>query len=169
MKRPPAPVAPVLTGYVVAIDPGEDYAVALGYEGKLAAAWFQPVMFPDIAGFKPGVVVVEHPKVYDGGAPTTSVVTLTASAYDLAGAVSPARNIPIATVPTVNLPKGVVEQRVRKVLGACTCLRRGASPIVYACETCVFEAALELVKPSKRNNVVDAVRHLFVYYERLRA
>lgn len=165
MKRPLAPVAPIFTGYVVAIDPGEDYAVALGHEGKLAAAWFQPVMFPDISGFRPGVVVVEHPKVYDGGAPTTSVVTLTASAYDLAGAVSPARDVPIATVPTVNLPKGVIEQRVRKVLGDCDC----SGDVRIYCELCVFESALELVKPSKRNNVVDAVRHLFVYYERLRA
>lgn len=166
MKRPPAPVAPVLTGYVVAIDPGEDYAVALGDEGKLVEAWFQPVMYPDISGLLPLVVVVEHPKVYDGGAPTTSVVTLTASAYDLAGAVSPARNIPIATVPTVNLPKCVVEQRVRKVLGTCTCPGPGRGRL---CEACVFEAAIERVKPSKRNNVVDAIRHLFVYYERLRA
>lgn len=165
MKRPPAPVGPILTGYVVAIDPGEDYAVALGHGGKLVAAWFQPVMFPDISGFRPGVVVVEHPKVYDGGAPTTSVVTLTASAYDLAGAVSPARDVPIATVPTVSLPKGVIEQRVRKVLGPCICSGEGG----FRCEACVFEMALARVKPGKRHNVVDAVRHLLVYYERLRA
>ncbi len=155
MHRPTAPLAPDLVGCVVAIDPGEDYAAALGIAGRLRRAWFQPVMFPDIAGFQPRVVVVEHPKVYEGGAPATSVVTLTASAYDLAGAVTPARDVPIARVPTVALPKGIVEARVRKVLDSV--------------ELEQFESDLSLVKVSKRHNVVDVVRHLLVYYERLRA
>lgn len=134
----------------VALDPGLEYATAVGQDGRLVAAYFRP---PLPGPWRPDAVVVEFPKYYEGGAPANKVIELAFSAGIQAGNLGCHPLALPKRVPTVALPKAEIERRVRKALD------------VH--ETIVLNRALAETPESFRNNVVDAVRHLLVYFRRM--
>lgn len=133
---------------IAALDPGREYAVALGREGRLISVLYQP----DPRTIPADQVVVEFPKYYTNGAPPRSVIEIAFAAGFRAaqlGAVSPDA---VARVDTVSQPKAVVADRVYRTL----------DPI----ERDALDRGLSTVPKSYQNNCTDAVRHLLVYLGR---
>ncbi len=136
----------------IALDPGLEYAVAIGRDRALVAAHFRPVL-ARLDLWRADEFVVEFPKFYEGGAPANKVIELAFSAGIQMGQLGcDPLNLP-NRVPTVALPKDVIETRVRQAL----------RPV----ELVVLERALDDTPVRFRNNVTDAVRHLLVWYRRM--
>ena len=134
----------------LALDPGLEYAVAVGQDGQLVAAYFRP---PLPGPWRPDEVVVEFPKYYEGGAPANKIIELAFSAGIQAGNLGCGPLTLPKRVPTVALPKTIVAARVLKIL--------------TVDELGVLKTAMKQTPKAMQDNVVDAVRHLMVHYRRM--
>lgn len=122
---------------LAAVDPGEELAIALFFDGILRKVYFR-----DFLPVKVDRAAIEWPVYYPGGAPPSALIQL---AFTAGGAWADLGRAPFDKVPTVAVPKSVIQRRVRKRLNGQELFR--------------LDSDLVDVPESYRNNCYDAVRH----------